>query len=51
MTSPAARRDDASYQPRCACGLVLLRSWDLIGHFLAVIPPRASRSMTSGTPT
>jgi hypothetical protein len=45
MTRPAAPRDDASYRPRCACGLVLRRSWDLIGHFLAVYPPHAGQPL------
>jgi hypothetical protein len=33
------------YRPRCACGLAFPRSWDLIGHFLAVYPPHVGRPL------
>jgi DNA-binding transcriptional regulator YhcF (GntR family) len=44
MTGPPPRSHD-SWRPRCACGLVVRRSWDLVGHFLAVYPPHASQPL------
>ena len=44
MTGQPPHRD-RDYRPRCACGLVVRRSWDLVGHFLAVYPPHASQPL------